>query len=320
MQMPIPLFLLAIGFGLLVKGADYLVNGSSSMAKRLNVSEIMIGLTVVAFGTSAPELIVNIFAGISGNDAIAFGNIIGSNITNILLILGVAGVINPIITEKNTVWKEIPFSLLAAVVLMILCNDVFFKAAPVNLLSRGDALVLLLFFIVFLTYTFGIPKVEMKDEPEVRLLSMSKTVIYILVGLIALFLGGKLVVDNAIKIARVFLVSEKLIGLTIVALGTSLPELFTSAYAAFKGKSDIAMGNVVGSNIFNLFFILGITGVIHPLSFDRVLNFDFLVLIGVSLLLFLTMFTGKRRRLDRWEAIVFLLLYISYITILIVRK
>lgn len=318
--MPIPLFLLAIGFGLLVKGADYLVNGSSSMAKRLNVSEIMIGLTVVAFGTSAPELIVNIFAGISGNDAIAFGNIIGSNITNILLILGVAGVINPIITEKNTVWKEIPFSLLAAVVLMILCNDVFFKAAPVNLLSRGDALVLLLFFIVFLTYTFGIPKVEMKDEPEVRLLSMSKTVIYILVGLIALFLGGKLVVDNAIKIARVFLVSEKLIGLTIVALGTSLPELFTSAYAAFKGKSDIAMGNVVGSNIFNLFFILGITGVIHPLSFDRVLNFDFLVLIGVSLLLFLTMFTGKRRRLDRWEAIVFLLLYISYITILIVRK
>ncbi len=318
--MPIPLFLLAIGFGLLVKGADYLVNGSSSMAKRLNVSEIMIGLTVVAFGTSAPELIVNIFAGISGNDAIAFGNIIGSNITNILLILGVAGVINPIMTEKNTVWKEIPFSLLAAVVLMILCNDVFFKAAPVNLLSRGDALVLLLFFIVFLTYTFGIPKVEMKDEPEVRLLSMSKTVIYILVGLIALFLGGKLVVDNAIKIARVFLVSEKLIGLTIVALGTSLPELFTSAYAAFKGKSDIAMGNVVGSNIFNLFFILGITGVIHPLSFDRVLNFDFLVLIGVSLLLFLTMFTGKRRRLDRWEAIVFLLLYISYITILIVRK
>ncbi len=289
------------------------------MASKLKVSELLIGLTIVAFGTSTPELIVNIISSSQGNTDIAFGNVIGSNIVNILLILGIAGLIYPLRTEKNTVWKEIPFSLMAAVALLILCNDMILNGEP-SILSRGDGLILLLFFIIFLTYSFGLSKVEIQDKPDIKIFSNRRVVVYILVGLIALFFGGRFVVNSAVDIAQKLNISEKLIGLTIVSIGTSLPELFTSAVAAKKHKSDIAIGNVVGSNIFNIFFILGISAVIRPLPYPNILNSDLIILIVASLLLFLTMFTGQKRRLDRWESFLFLILYLGYVIFLISRR
>ena len=305
---------------MLVKGADFLVEGASSLALRLSVSEIAIALTVVAFGTSTPELIVNIFASFQGKDEITLGNIIGSNIANILLILGIAGLIYPIKTEKNTVWKEIPLALLSALVLLVLCNDLLIDRTAKQVISRSDGIILLAFFIIFLTYVFGISKLEGEGISKTGTMSWLKIVLYIIGGLAALIAGGKLAVDSSIKIAQWLGVSEKFIGLTIVAVGTSLPELSTSAVAAYRGKSDIAIGNIVGSNIFNVFFIMGVSVLIVPIHFPPVLNIDLLVLAGASALLFVTMFTGKRRSLDRWESVLFILLYGAYVAYLFFRR
>jgi len=315
----IVIVLILLGFILLLKGADFLVDGSSALAAKMSISEIVIGLTIVAFGTSSPELLVNIFASLKDQPDVAFGNIVGSNIVNVLLILGISGIIYPIQIEKNTVWREIPFSLLAVFALFLMCNDMYFNNSE-NFLSRGDGLVLLLFFIIFLTYSFGIPKVESRDKPEIKELSNLKIILLILGGLVGLIFGGKLVVENTVYLARRLMVSEKLIGLTIVSIGTSLPELLTSTVAAYKKKSDIAIGNIVGSNIFNIFFILGVSAVIRPLPFQSVLNVDLIVLILVSLILFLTMFTGKKHSLDRWESELLVLLYILYTVYLLIRK
>jgi cation:H+ antiporter len=319
--MPILIFigLLAIGFVLLIKGADYLVDGSASLAARLSVPDLVIGLTVVSFGTSSPELVVNVFANIQGNADLSFGNIIGSNITNTLLILGIAGIIYPLKTEKNTVWREIPFSFLSVIVLLVLVNDLIFDSGA-NVLSRNDGVILLLFFLVFIVYTFGITKIELDDEHDVDKLSNIKTIIYILIGLVGLGIGGKLVVDNAVKMAEFFGLSQKIIGLTIVAIGTSLPELVTSAMAAYKRKSDIAIGNVIGSNIFNIFLVLGISALIAPLPFAMTLNVDIMVLIAASTFLFISMFTGGVRVLDRWEAILLLIMYVGYMVFLLIRR
>lgn len=311
--------LLIGGFILLIKGADALVEGASSLAQRWSVSEMAIGLTIVAFGTSTPELAVNVFASLQGRNGIAFGNIIGSNIANILLILGIAGIIYPIKTEKNTVWREIPFALLSALVLLVLSNDLILNGDADQIISRSDAILLLLFFITFLSYVFGISKVESKDTLDLTIMSGIKISLYIVMGLLGLIVGGKLVVDSSVTIAKWLAVSDKLIGLTIVALGTSLPELFTSAVAAYKRKTDIAIGNIVGSNIFNIFFIMGVSALIAPVHFQTTLNIDLLVLIGSSLMLFMTMFTGERRSLDRWEAILFIVGYGSYLVFLFIR-
>ncbi|MGD9899775.1 MAG: calcium/sodium antiporter [Calditrichaceae bacterium] len=310
--------LLLFGFLLLIKGADLLVEGSASLAVRFSISPMVIGLTIVAFGTSSPELVVNIIASLKGNADLSFGNIIGSNIVNILLILGIAGLINPISTHRNTVWREIPFALLGSLVLIFLCNDIIFDHSE-NILSRSEGIVLLFFFIVFLIYTFAISKVETDDTEKFIEMNTAKTVIYILLGLSGLFFGGQFVVNNSIDIARYFNVSDRIIGLTIVAIGTSLPELFTSAVAAYKGQSDIAMGNILGSNIFNIFFILAISALIRPLPFNSAMNLDLMVLITASFLLFFTMFTGKKRTLDRWEAVLFLVIYVVYTIYLISR-
>jgi cation:H+ antiporter len=307
------------GFIILIKGADLLVDGACALAAKLAISEIVIGLVIVSFGTSAPELIVNVFAAIEGKVDFSFGNIIGSNIMNILLILGVAGLIRPLKTQKNTVWREIPFALMAALILLLLCNDQWLGSG-INILTRSDGIIMLFFFIIFLSYSFTIAPVESTDKPDIKLLSNTKIGLNLTIGIIGLFLGGKLIINGAVDIAREYHMSDKLIGLTILAIGTSLPELVTSAIAAKKGKIDIAIGNVIGSNIFNIFFILAITATINPLEFDTVLNFDFTVLILASVMLFFTMFTGKRRVLDRWEAILFLSFYIIYTVYLIVRN
>ncbi len=315
--MILSIILLVVGFFLLIKGADFLVDGSSSLAFRFKISQLVIGLTIVAFGTSTPELIVNVFAAIEGSSDVGFGNIVGSNIINILLILGIAALILPLQTQKNTVWKEIPFALLGALVLLVMCNDILLGTPP-NLISSGEGIILLFFFVIFIVYVFAISKVESENKVEVKELSTMKTIIFILLGLAGLIIGGKLVVDNAVDIAISIGFSERVIGLTVVALGTSLPELFTSAIAAMKGKADIAVGNVVGSNIFNVFFVLAITSIISPVPFKSAMNIDLLIMCIASLLLFITMFTGEKRKIDRWEAVLFLIIYLVYTTWLII--
>ncbi len=313
--------LFVAGFIILIKGADLLVDGASSIAARFNIPSLVIGLTIVAFGTSTPELFVNLMASFNGNTDIAIGNVLGSNIANVLLILGVAAVIYPLSVQSSTVWKEIPFSLLAAIALWVLANDALLDGAGNNFISRGDGLILLGFFSIFMVYVFEISlrHKPADDESGIKKMNLFRSVVYILLGLTGLVFGGKWIVDGAVHIAGLLGVSESLIGLTVVAVGTSLPELATSAVAAFRRNVDIAIGNVVGSNIFNVFFVLATSATIRPLPFNAGSNFDIYVVILSSALLFLFMFAGKRHRLERWQGIMFLVLYIGYTAMLVVK-
>lgn len=312
--------LFIVGFVILIKGADLLVDGAASIAGRLGISSIVIGLTVVAFGTSLPELLVNIIASIEGNTEIAIGNILGSNIANILLILGIASIIYPLSVKKNTTFKEIPFSLLAALVLGILANDILIDQSGSSLLSHSDGIILLCFFAIFMYYVFTITKTHDGNEDEIKIISWKRSVTYIILGLIGLTIGGKWIVDGAVTVATDLGVSQSLIGLTVVAIGTSLPELATSAVAAFKRNTDIAIGNVVGSNIFNIFWILGLSSIIKPLPFNEDSNIDIFMVILSSMLLFVFLSFGKRKHLlHMWHGFLFLLIYIIYLIYLINR-
>lgn len=309
-----------IGFAFLIKGADWLVSGASSLASRLGVSALVIGLTIVAFGTSAPELTVNLLASVQGNTDIAIGNIIGSNIANILLILGISAIIYPLAVQKGTVWREIPFALLAVLVVGVMANDALFDGASSSALSRIDGIVLMFFFIIFLYYIFSISKSATNDSDEtVEVLSITKSLIMISGGLVGLVIGGKWIVDGAVLFATQLGVSEALIGLTVVAIGTSLPELATSAVAAYKKNVDIAVGNVVGSNIFNIFWILGVSSSISPLPFSTKLSFDVWVVIITTIVLFLALFVGKKHVIERWQGGLFVGFYIMYIVFLVIR-
>lgn len=314
----ITLSLFLVGFYFLIKGADWLVNGASSIAKKFRVSDLMIGLTIVSFGTSAPELIVNLIASFQGSADLAIGNIVGSNISNILLILGVAAVIYPLTVKRNTTWKEIPFNILAIFALWFLVNDVLIDQGGISILSRIDGLILLSFFAIFLYYTFGIAKVEGEGE-DVKKYNIWMSVLMIIAGMLALAFGGKWIVDGAIIIARFLGMSESMIGLTIIAVGTSLPELAATAVAAWRRNADIAIGNVIGSNIFNIFWILGLSSVIKPLIFNPILNIDIYIMAITTVILFLFMFVGKKNILQRWQGIVMLCLYALYIIYLILR-
>ncbi|KKR26078.1 MAG: CaCA family Na+/Ca+ antiporter, inner membrane protein [Candidatus Peregrinibacteria bacterium GW2011_GWE2_39_6] len=313
--------LFVIGFFFLIKGADLLVDGSASIAKKRKISPIVIGLTIVAFGTSTPEFIVNIFASLNGNTEIAIGNILGSNIANILLILGISAIIYPLVAKKNTIWKEIPLSLLAAILLGILANDTLIDNGISSGLTRIDGLVLLSFFIIFLYYTFEISKIT-GETPDLNIkqLSYLKSSLFILGGLLGLILGGKWIVDGAVKLAEHFNVSQSLIRLTVVAVGTSLPELATSAIAAYKKQTDIAIGNIVGSNIFNIFWILGFSALIRPLPFSTNSNLDIIMTIFASSILFFTMFIGKKHTIERWQGILMISIYVGYVAFLISSK
>ena len=316
------IFLFILGFAVVILGANLLVGGACSFAKKLHVSELVIGLTVVAFGTSLPELFVNITASMKGDAGIALGNIFGSNIANIFLILGISGVIFPLAVTRGTVWKEIPLSLLAAVLVGVLANDRLIDGAGSSELSRIDGLVLLSFFIVFLFYSAGIAREVTGFEEQIpaKRYGTIRILVSIAIGLLGLIIGSSWVVSGASGLAEILGVSQSLIGLTVVAVGTSLPELATSAVAAYRKNPDIAVGNVVGSNIFNIFFILGISSIIRPIPFKPEDNINIGVVILASLLLFLCMFTGKRRILDRWESVIFLVLYVSYIGFMIARR
>jgi cation:H+ antiporter len=317
----LPYILFIIGFILLIKGADFLVDGASAIARRLKVSDLAIGLTIVAFGTSTPELFVNIIASIKGNTDIAIGNVLGSNISNIFLILGISSIIFPLSVSKGTVWKEIPFSLLAVFVLGVMVNDHLIDSTGPSILSRTDGIIFLAFFIIFIYYSFSIAKRidGMEELIPKKQYALYKSLLMIFFGLVGLSLGGKWIVDGAVKFATTFGLSESLTGLTIVAVGTSLPELATSAVAAYKKNVEIAVGNVVGSNIFNIFFVLGVSSIFKPIPFSSGSNIDIGVVIIASLLLFTSMFTGKKRSLDRWEGVMFVLTYAFYIVFLIFR-
>ena len=309
-----------VGFALLIKGADLLVNGASSIARIFNVGDLVVGLTIVAFGTSMPELSVNIFASTKANSDIAIGNIVGSNIFNILIILGVSSLIFPLTVTKGTVWIEIPLTLVAALLLGLLANDQFVTKTGFRGLSRIDGWIFLACFAIFLYYVFLIARKKEKANNTMlvsKRYGIAKSTLMIGVGFASLFVGAKFVLDGAVALASMLGVSQSLIALTIVAAGTSLPELATSAVAAYKKNSDIAVGNIVGSNIFNIFFILGVSALIRPIALQPKSNIDIGVAVLASLILFIVMFSGKKHVLVRWEGFLFIALYIIYITFLI---
>lgn len=316
----ITLILFIAGFVLLIKGADYLVSGASSLAYKLGMSPLVVGMTIVAFGTSAPKLIVSLLASFNGSADIAIGNILGSNIVNILVILGVCALIHPLKVQKNTALREIPFALLAVVVVAFLSGDSLIHGSSQSLLTRNDGLILLSFFAIFLFYTLGIakqPSVGSGKKPAE--MSFGHSGFLIFVGLSGLAIGGKWIVDGAIIFAQSLGLSEAFISLTIIAIGTSLPELATSAVAIYKKNSDIAIGNIIGSNIFNIFWILGISAFFTPLPFTPMITFDIFVNFGVTLLLFLTLFVGQKYTIEKWKGVGFILLYGVYIMFLIAR-
>ena len=318
-KMFISIILIIIGFVLLIKGADWLVSGASALAKKYKVSDLAIGLTIVAFGTSAPELVVNSVASIHGHSDIIFGNVIGSNIFNLFMILGIVGLILPISVQSSTVWKEIPISFLAIIVMYFLSNELLYQEN--NFLTRYDGLLLLVLFGAFLFYIYKQMKTD-KVEIDSTNKQLTNLQIWSLIigGLSGLIIGGKLVVDYAIDVATTLGVSEKIIGLTIIAMGTSLPELVTSVVATFKKNSDIAIGNIIGSNIFNIFLILSVSSFINPIVYNTAFNVEVYFLAGGTIFLFIAMFTGIKRKLDRWESALLLSAFIIYTSYLIFQE
>jgi cation:H+ antiporter len=318
--MLINFLLLTVGFVILIYGANKLVDAASDLALRLNVPKIVIGLTIVAFGTSAPELSVNLLAAAKQNSDIALGNVIGSNILNILLILGIAAFITPLGVKSNTTWIEIPLALLAALLVLAATSERWLgQMGEASVISRSEGLFLLAFFIIFLVYNFQLARQGSNEEMDIeaKLYSMPKAILFITLGLGLLVLGGQLIVNNAVVIAKELGLSERLIGLTVVSIGTSLPELATSVAAARKKSVDLAIGNIVGSNIFNVFLVLGLSALITPIPVSPEALLDILVNILASTLLFLFLFTGRGRQLERLEGSVFLLIYATYLAFLI---
>lgn len=287
---------LLAGLILLVKGADWLVDGGVGIAKKMGISELVIGLTIVSFGTSTPELLVNIIASAQGSADLAISNIVGSNLANTLLIIGVTAAIMPLTVQRSTVFKEIPFCILASLTLFIAANDTILDGRAVASLDRTDGLTFLGFFIIFLYYTFGIRHQKNGEvSTSGSFMPQILAIVYIIGGSIALALGGHFTVQAAVDIASRLGVNESLIGFTLVAIGTSLPELVTSVNAALKKNADIAVGNVIGSNIFNIFWILGLSATIRPLVFQPYLNVDLLIVLCSTLIIFLFVHTGHLR-------------------------
>ncbi len=321
------LLFLVIGFVVLIKGADFLVDGSSSIAKKYKISNLVIGLTIVAFGTSAPELLISAIASFRESSGIALGNIIGSNLSNTLLILGSVALVTPVVVKESTINKEIPFSLLVILAVAFLVNDFLLGGHSQSMLTRGDGLTLLLFFVIFIYYTFGLTKRSrgLLDElgknelEEIHKHKIWVSILFIVLGGAALFVGGELIVNSAISLAAIWGLSQSLIGLTIIALGTSLPELAASVMAARKGEADMAVGNVIGSNIFNFLWVLGLSSLISPIIYNSVLNIDIIILFIATMLLIFLIYFGKKNILTRREGTILLVLYVLYIFYLVIR-
>lgn len=305
------------GIVLVILGADWLTKGASGLARRFNISELVIGLTIVALGTSLPELVISTGAAIKGSPGITLGNIVGSNIFNSMLILGVVALITPIRFNVRMLSREIPFNLLASVVLLLVSGSMLVGGAPNEFVTRYSGLLLYCFLAVFIRYTFSIPA-DGEDEVQ-EPMSMGRVFLFIVAGLAALIFGGNIFVDGATEVARALGLSEAVIGITIVSAGSSLPELAVSVSAARKGNVGIALGNVLGSNILNIFFILGTAATITPISLDGFSYVDYYVLLGSSLLIYIVARFGGKAIITRFEGALLLAGYIAYTTYLILN-
>lgn len=317
-----PYLLVIAGFAFLIKGADWLIDGATAIAKRFKVSDLVVGLTIIAFGTSAPEMFINILSSFQGSTDIAIGNVLGSNIANILLILGITALVYPLRVKHDIIWKDIPLSLLAVLIVGILVNDALIDQTGDSILSRIDGLILLSFFVIFLIHVRTVAKsskAELLQYTGKPRFGLWPAIGLTTLGVVGLAVGGRFAVDGAIDLASQWGVSQALIGLTIVAIGTSLPELVTSVVAATKRKSDIAVGNIVGSNIMNIFWVLGLSSIIYPIPFSYTNNFDIVILTMASVLLFVWMLTGRKNVLEKWQGGVFVFLYLVYLVALIIR-
>ncbi len=318
--------LLIVGFVLLVKGADIFVTGAGSIAKKFNIPDLIIGLTIVAFATSAPEIAVSTVASLGGQNDMAISNIIGSNIFNMLIVLGACSIIVPIHVQPKILKKEFPFAIVSQVILLIMLGDVFLGNGNINILSRADGLILLIAFAIFMAFviksafshqeTEDVAEIEEEVE-EIKEVSTIASLIMIVVGIVAVVFGGDLVVKSASEIAYSFGLSETLVGLTIVAFGTSLPELVTSVVACRKGSSDMALGNVIGSNIFNVLLTLGLCSIISPIAIDVVSIFDATIVLVFSIITYIMCFTGKK--ISKLEGSALLIMYVAYTVYIIAR-
>lgn len=315
--------LFLLGFVFLIRGAEWLINGASILAKRIGVSELIIGLTVVAFGTSLPELIVNLFAGGESAD-LAIGNVLGSNIANTLLILGVAAIIKPLTIRRVTVYREVFFNFMATILLAVLVSERLLSAGGFDGLDRIDGIVLMSYFVIFLYYAFGRNLINptRANQPDLsdQQFNLAGAWLKVLAGSVGLFFGGRWIVDGALSIADLLSVGDQLVAVTIVALGTSLPELAASVIAIRTTKTDIAVGNIVGSNLFNIFWVLGLSAYVNPLPFNDALLSDVLITFASGALLLVTMLLGgKRHQITHREGILFVVLYVAYIVFAIFR-
>lgn len=313
--------LLVVGFIFLIKGADFFVDGASSIAKALKIPSLIIGLTIVAFGTSAPEAAVSITGAFAGANDITVGNVVGSNIFNLLVVVGVAAFICPLKVKKSIITKEFPFALLGAFVLIVLGLDSKYHNYTDNVLTRADGIMLLVLLGIFMYYLIELALnsrkegLESEEDEEIKTYPMPKSILLCIVGIIGIVLGGDWVVDAASDIALTFGMSQSMVGLTIVAIGTSLPELVTSIVAARKGESDIALGNVIGSNIFNIFFVLGISSFIHEITINGAVFFDMFMMMAAS---FITYgFAASKRSINKLEGAFLVLLYVAYMVFVI---
>lgn len=312
--------MLFVGLVLLTKAADFLVKGSSLVASRLGISPLIVGLTVVSFGTSMPEMLVTLTAGIQHNADLAIANIVGSNIANVLLILGVAAIIRPLPVRNSTIVSEIPFSLIAALLVGFLANAALFSVHPELSISRLDGGILLFFFLLFMLYIFNSAREFESPTPQVIPSRQLRSAIFqIALGVIGLYFGGQWVVAGAVGFSQAWGVSDALIGLTIIAIGTSAPELAASAVAAYRNETDIAVGNVVGSNIFNLLWVLGLTSSIVELPFEVITNTDLVMVIASSTLIIMALVSSRRNTVLRWHGILFICLYVVYLVYVVQR-
>jgi len=313
--------LLIVVFVFLIKGADLFVDGSSNISRLLRVSPIVIGLTIVAFGTSAPEATVSIIAAIDNSADVSLGNVIGSNILNMTFIVGAAAYLYPLHVKNNTIRKEIPFTLLSSILLLILISDQLLQKLDSNLLTRSDGLVLLIFLSIFMYYIFELAlknRTEATTEDVPDDIKWWKSILFTLLGLAGIIIGGQMVVSNGKEIALQLGMSETLVGLTIIAIGTSLPELVTSVTAALKKESDIALGNIVGSNIFNILFVLGASAFITPLPVNNKVFVDIWIMLALTCLLFI--FSRTNYRIGKIEGLCLMIAYVLYLTFIIIRN
>lgn len=315
----IEILLLVLGLTLILVGANYLTDGSSKLATRFGISEFVVGLTIVAIGTSAPELVVTVLSATGGNGDIAIGNIVGSNIFNILIILGVTTLISPIEFTRSNILKDIPYGVVASIILFVMALDTLFDGGTSNVISRSEGITMIVMFFMFMAYSVfsgSAPKDESQQDPKKRSSVLLLTVM-IVGGLFALVLGGNLFLDNAVIVAERMGISQKVIAITLMAGGTSLPELAACTVAAVKKKGEMALGNVIGSNISNIFLILGTGATITPLSLGDIKMEDIALVLIASVLLFVFAFTFKGKRINRVEGVIFIVIYVLYINYLL---